>query len=236
VLTRLVNPGDTVVDAGANVGYMTVLASVLAGPEGSVIAFEPHPGLFAVLQQNVAEARERFQIGPVDLHNDAVGERSGRAQLLLPPDFGTNDGIARIAGTPDEDGGTISVPVVTLDSALGEQRPAILKLDVEGFELQALRGAACALRTGRIRHIVFEDHQIHGSAVAALLRELGFSLFSVGWSNSGIEVVALDNRALAKQYEAPSFVASIDPDDVTRRCAPRGFRALNTLARSRRLG
>jgi FkbM family methyltransferase len=215
---------------------MTLLASVLAGPEGSVIAFEPHPGLFAVLQQNVADARRRFQIAPVDLHNDALGERPGRAQLLLPSDFGTNDGIARIAETPAEDGGTIPVPVVTLDSTLGEQRTAILKLDVEGFELHALRGAARALRSGRIRHIVFEDHQIQGSIVAAFLRELGFSLFSVGWSTSGLEVAALDNRTLAKQYEAPSFVASIDPDDVTRRCALKGFRALNTLARSCRVG
>ncbi len=43
VLARLIDPGDTVVDAGANVGYMTVLAAAAAGPTGRVVAFEPHP-------------------------------------------------------------------------------------------------------------------------------------------------------------------------------------------------
>src|SRR5438876_809414 len=45
VLARLIKPGDTVIDAGANIGYMTMLASFAAGPNGKVLSFEPHPDL-----------------------------------------------------------------------------------------------------------------------------------------------------------------------------------------------
>ena len=58
LLARLIDPGDIVVDAGANVGYMTVLAATAAGRSGRVLAFEPHPELFAVLCQNAGYAME----------------------------------------------------------------------------------------------------------------------------------------------------------------------------------
>src|SRR5512138_2207904 len=56
-MARLISPGDTVIDAGANVGYMTVLAAMAAGAKGRVLAFEPHSELFAILQANIAAAR-----------------------------------------------------------------------------------------------------------------------------------------------------------------------------------
>jgi hypothetical protein len=96
-LARLVAPGDTVVDAGANVGYMTVLAGVAAGPTGRILSFEPHPQLFEVLQRNVANVRGRLNLGTFETHQVALGDRAGTAELQLPPDFESNDGIARIS-------------------------------------------------------------------------------------------------------------------------------------------
>lgn len=229
-LARLVRPGDTVVDAGANVGYMTLLASAVAGPEGLVLAFEPHPDLFSVLEQNVASARTQFQAARTELHNEALGEEVGRAGLVLPANFDTNDGIARISADAGGVDPTLPVSVTTLDGVLGESSVDVLKLDVEGFELHVLRGATRALESGRIRHIVFEDHEIEESEVVRFLQELGYGVCSLGWSMQGLVVSPVEAGRLAKHYEAPNFVASTDRDEVLRCCRPGGWRALSALA------
>src|SRR5947207_749681 len=98
LLLRLVSPGDTVVDAGAHVGYMTLLAALAAGASGKVWSFEPHPELFRVARQNVAAAREQFHIAQIELRNAALGDTAGAAALEFPPGFDSNDGMARVAG------------------------------------------------------------------------------------------------------------------------------------------
>ena len=84
LLARLIAPGDTVVDAGANVGYMTVLAATAAG-RGRVIAFEPHPDLFPVLRQN-AEYAARFGCR-VEPRQAALSDAPGTAALRVPSIF-----------------------------------------------------------------------------------------------------------------------------------------------------
>ena len=65
VLARLIRAGDTVVDAGAHIGYMTILSSAcVRSVQGHVVAWEPHPELFAVLERNVAEVAPRRATGP----------------------------------------------------------------------------------------------------------------------------------------------------------------------------
>jgi FkbM family methyltransferase len=235
VLARLISPGETVIDAGANVGYMTLLAAVAAGPEGKVLTFEPHPELFAVIEKNVGAARKDFQIAQIELHNAALGDRSGTAELLLPEGLAANDGIARIATASDGAVGVrISVKMETLDDALQDGIASVLKLDVEGFELQVLQGAAPALRSGRIRHIVFEEHQIEGSDVVAFLRTFGYRIFAVGWSLRGIALQPVEAGRLATDYEAASYIASIAPEEVTKRCRPRGWSVLRRCCARRR--
>jgi FkbM family methyltransferase len=226
-LARLIAPGDTVIDAGANVGYMTVLASVAAGPQGRVLAFEPHPELFAVVQQNVDAARRRFRIARTELHNLALGSRRGAAELLLPTDFGINDGIGRIASADAVGGRSLRVSMDTLDTLLGDDSAAVLKLDVEGFELEVLRGAVRALETRRIRHIVFEDHAVDESEVVRLLRDAEYRVYSLGWTMRGPSLSPVEHGSSATVYEAPNFVASIEPDQVLERCGRKGWTVLN---------
>ncbi len=230
-LARLISPGDTVIDAGANVGYMTVLAALAAGPRGRVLAFEPHPELFAVLQRNVAAARDEFAIAHTELHETALGATTGSAHLQCPVEFASNDGLGRIASTPEPAGGTLTVRMQTLDTALGNRRAAVLKLDVEGAEAQVLRGAAGALGDRRIAHVVFEDHDMGNSEVVRILRDAGYSVFSLGWAMTGPRIAPVGTARLASEYEAPSFLATLDPSDVLARWRVRGWRVF-----SRRLG
>ena len=233
VLVRLISRGDTVVDAGANIGYMTVLASMAAGPTGRVLAFEPHPALFAIMQGNVTVVRNQRSTAPAELFEAALGEHAGTAELQLPPDFATNDGVARL-GPPTVPGGcSVTVRVETLDRVLGDEPATLLKLDVEGFEYQVLRGAAQMLSKRSLRHIVFEDHAIEGSAVARVLREAGYRIFSLGWTIRGPRVLPVELGSLATDYEAANFVATLEPDELLARCRPRGWLVLSRRGASR---
>jgi FkbM family methyltransferase len=232
VIARLLRPGDLALDVGAHVGYMTVLMGRRAGPDGRVLAFEPHPDLFRLLRENRGRAREAPS-ARVELHNEAVGEATGHALLVVPPEFETNDGLASLSRTPRETDTVISVDVVALDDVVGDETVRVLKLDVEGHELSALKGAARLIETHAIQHLVFEEHTGPNSAVCAFLRERGYTLFEIGWSLHGPELADFDGASITKPYEAPNYLATCDPDDALACCRSRGWCVLGrTQARA----
>lgn len=222
-ILRLAGRGDTVVDAGANVGYMTALAAV-AAKGGRVLSFEPHPSLFTVLEQNATAAKRIPGTAAVRLYPAAVGDRAGESSLIIPPEFDVNDGIGSLAATAT--GRAIPVQVTTLDEAIGRDRIAVLKIDVEGFELQALRGADRAIADRRITHVVFEDHAAAQSPVIVHLKEAGYRVYSLGWALRGPKLQPIEGGSLAEHYESPSFLATADPDGAVAKLAPRGWRSL----------
>jgi FkbM family methyltransferase len=228
VLARLIDPGDTVIDAGANIGYMTVLAAVAAGPSGRILSFEPHPDLFAILGRNVEAVRSQSRVAPVELHRAALSERAGTAELTLPPDFESNDGVARISTQAAPGSRTIAVALETIDGALGDGSAAVMKLDVEAHELQVHRAAARALESRRIRHIVFEEHQkVDESEVIRFLQARGYRVYAFGWSMRGITLRAVEGGSLAASYEPSNYLASVDPESALERCGRPGWLALS---------
>jgi len=233
-LARLISPGDTVVDAGANIGYMTLLASMAAGPGGRVLSFEPHPDLFRIMERNVAAVRQEHSIARTELHQSALGEHPGSAELHLPPHFESNDGVASMGPAAEPGSQSVMVRVDTLDGVLGDDPAALLKLDVEGFEPQVLRGSARTLAARRIRHIVFEEHSIAGSDVVRILTAAGYRIFSLGWSMRGPQVQPVEAGSLATWYEAPSFIGTLEPAEVLARCQPRGWLVLSNRLAGRR--
>jgi FkbM family methyltransferase len=175
---RYLRPGMTAVDAGANIGYFTALFARAVGERGRVYAFEPSPELYARLQRMIAaNAIRQAQAFPLGL-----GEADGEATLYIPPAaYGNNDPsmVRYIAGMTEA-----RMPVRRLD-ALADERGwgtiDLLKLDVEGQEAKALRGAGRLLAAGRIRAMLceFNDPLLRqaGSTAEELyrqVRELGF--------------------------------------------------------------
>lgn len=244
VMFRLVQRGDIVLDAGANIGYMTLLAAVAAGPQGRVISWEPNPHLFSILTKNVNATRARIHMAPVDLRQTALGAYHHRTELILSDPADDNDGLSYIPIVPSVGGSgfsrtvtpesisnerpqTVQVQVETLDDLLGDQKVGLAKVDVEGYEIQLFTGSTRALDSHRIRHIVFEDHQGTGSAAAALLEASGYRLFAIGWSMTRPLLAEVrPGQSLSSVYEAPSYLATVDPDNALRACAPSGWRAL----------
>jgi FkbM family methyltransferase len=176
-----------------------------------------------MIQQNVDAASAQLDIAPIELHQAALGSETGTAQLHIPPGFSSNDGIARIDPNVAPGGDSMTVRVDTLDRVLGTESVSLLKLDVEGFEPDVLRGSVSALAQHRIKHIVFEDHAATQSEVVPALRRAGYHLFSLGWSMRGLGIQPIEAGTLATAYEAPSYIATIAPSEVYARCRPLGW-------------
>lgn len=146
LLASLVRPGDTAIDVGANHGMWTLALSRAAGGAGRVYSFEPVPFTFGVLS---AVAR-RERLGNVTLLNKGCSDQAATMEMTVPLQrAGSSDDLqAHLSSRDTDDGGaeesvTVACEVTTLDTALAElDRVALLKLDIEGAELLALRGGA----------------------------------------------------------------------------------------------
>lgn len=132
-----VRPGDTVVDAGANIGLFTVPLARAVGPTGRVIAIEPSASSAERLRRNVALNR----LTNVQIEAAAVGDTSERVEFFVAADS------AYSGLQPDERSpatATTTVQMVTVDAvweSAGRPCVTLLKLDVEGAEARALAGA-----------------------------------------------------------------------------------------------
>jgi FkbM family methyltransferase len=140
---RAIKPGDVVYDIGANVGFYALLSSVVTGGQGRVYAFEPLPS-------NLEDLRRHLEINRV--FNCTVIEAavsSGEGEAHFDPSLNRSQG--RLSGT-----GTFVVRTVTLDSLLRQGRikpPSVIKIDIEGGEVECLRGAAHTIMS--FRPIIF---------------------------------------------------------------------------------
>ncbi|HEV2150711.1 MAG TPA: FkbM family methyltransferase [Longimicrobiaceae bacterium] len=227
-LWRLAEPGELAVDVGGNIGYMTSVLAVRAGERGRVETFEPHPVLFAELERNLARWSGRPGLARVVAHPAAVGDAPGEAMLSVADSFEGNRGLSRIEAEGGPAGRTIPVRLESLDHVFGaDERIGVLKVDVEGYELNVLRGAEGLLRDGRIRDVVFEDEGEYPTPVTRFLEERGYTVFSLRPQLRGPSVrPAADPVPPLRMVEAQNYVASVDPERVRRRLAPWGWECL----------
>jgi FkbM family methyltransferase len=176
LLDRLVHPGATVVDVGANIGYNTVHAARLAGPRGRVVAIEPTPDNLEVLRRNVAASGlDNIVVEPV-----AAGRAAGTRDLFVRGEKSAVNSLfpdSCYAHVTD----VIPVSVVPLDELVAGAVD-VVKIDVEGAELDVLEGMPRILQARRTALIV-EWHpllqQLAGYAPDALphwLLERGWRL------------------------------------------------------------
>jgi FkbM family methyltransferase len=157
---RILRPGDCVLDLGANMGYYALVAAELVGATGAVHAFEASPQVLPWLRANVALNPQ----SNIHVHEQAVTDRCGpiRFHAAAPARTGYSS-IRDLRGDTAE---VTVVPTVALDSLLKELPPVrLIKLDIEGAELQALRGMRALL--ARDKPFVISEMD------DAFLRELG---------------------------------------------------------------
>jgi len=162
-------PGDRVIDVGANIGDTVLTSSLCVGPSGQVIGIEAHPRTFSFLTENIVLNRTTN----VALIHSAAGDQNGTVKFS----------DSRYDDMNQVSHGNLEVPVSRLDDLIPTTDSiALLKIDVEGYELPVFRGASRIL--SQTECIYFEVGEAmcndFGYTPLTLLKEValhGFTLF-----------------------------------------------------------
>jgi FkbM family methyltransferase len=215
-----------VVDVGANIGQMTSALATAVRSSGRVIAFEPHPEIFRLLAENAARWNAAEFTGSIELRNVGASSSAGVAQLTMSDTFEWNSGTASMCAGTEHVVSAIEVPVRRLDDEIIDASIGVMKLDVEGYELEVLRGAQRLLGDQSIRDIVFEDFGEPPTPVGQLLETFGYTVFSLDQGLLGPAVAPAARGRAHRSTEDPSYLATADPHRALGRLGQRGWGVL----------
>lgn len=200
IINSLIDPGTTYIDVGANIGLMAV--PVLNSQDCSVISFEASPNVLPFLERTASESQYRNRWKVI---GKAAGDRIGETEF-----FASMNGKHVFDGFRDtkrsEAMRPTTVPVTTLDSEwedAGRPRVSVIKIDVEGAELQILEGARQCIEANR-PYILIEWNevnlrafQLECDAILECAQQMSYELFSVPAGIRLDNLVALKLQMLA---------------------------------------
>jgi FkbM family methyltransferase len=238
--------GDTVIDCGAHVGLFTLLAMRATGASGRVLAIEPNPHTASLLRRNI----------------DALGDGLARVEIVQaaaasqPGSITLHAGVGRTAAyssavAPVDQAEDVRVAAVTIDDLLRERgvaRAALLKIDVEGAELDVWKGCAQSVRNNRLELVMVEFTEANQRAAGATTADLVQAWRADGWEFHRFDPSSLQ-LAPAKidgpiEYENLFAARDVEPinhrlhdatDDrirIVRETLNRGGAAMNLLTRA----
>lgn len=184
LLRRLVGEGDVVFDVGGNIGFYTVALARRVGPRGRVHVFEPIP-------ENLEGIRRNVRLNGLDdvvvVNAVAVADRETELELYVP-ESRDNTGWASIVPSETRQQRLV-VRAIALDHYVREEgleRVALIKMDIEGAELQALQGmtdllggATAPLLYLELNPYLLAKQEISPVSVKQFLDQLGYTLFAV---------------------------------------------------------
>ncbi len=180
--------GETVYDIGADQGIYTLFFARKVGENGRVVTFEPNPVSYAHVVTNV----ELNKFPNVEVRNVAIGDKPGKVTFAFPakdPGRGTADELIREQILKEPGSQAVEVNVEALDNLIDRAalpKPTFAKIDVEGFELQVLKGMSDTLTSSRPRLFI----EIHGADMKAKtdnIRQVGSFLLDLGYRIHHVE-------------------------------------------------
>lgn len=217
-LWKLTDKSDLVVDAGANIGYMTSVLAVASGRAGKVVSFEPHPAMFETLRANVGAWATDKRCAAIVIHEVALGDRNGKATLRVNEKFSENNGIAYVYTGEETNPGDLQVTMRTLDSVIDEERTiGVLKIDVQGFEMSVLTGSMRLLKSRAIRDIVFEEEGAFPAATHKFLQTFGYAIFGIEQTLTGVRLSDSVTQSSSPAYAPPNYLATLEPNRAKQR-------------------
>lgn len=212
-IARLLGPGRTMVDVGANIGYFTSLAASRVGSTGAVWAFEPSPSVRPRLERNIQLNR----FSQVHLENVALSSEKGEATFYLGPPEHT--GISSLRAL-DGSARTVAVRTARFDDEYGQRvRPDLVKIDVEGAEYKVLAGMVETLKRDRPDLVVeltpefLESMGDRLDAVLELLNSIGYRAYAI--DHEGLSPLDATRPSAPAQYNA--LFTFKDPRDANLR-------------------
>jgi FkbM family methyltransferase len=206
VLTRVLREGDVVVDVGANIGFFTLLASLLVGSTGHVVAFEPGA-------ENIERLRANLALNDcknVTIIEKAVIDRVGEVEFFINSGNAGGNALWDIAQWPGyvEANGIparVAVPATTLDAEwerLLLPTPKVIKIDAEGADQRVLEGARDLLTRLKPRFVIAEVHPFGLAKMGCSQETLRGFIESLGYSTFGLTYAG----ALPRFIPAPTLI------------------------------
>ncbi|MEK7357563.1 MAG: FkbM family methyltransferase, partial [Bdellovibrionota bacterium] len=149
IMSRVLKAGDIYIDAGANIGWHTVIAAKMVGSSGKVIAFEPEPKNLELLRRNI----ELNALTNVEVIPKAVMDEAGPRELHVS-NFNSGDHIVGLSVATSAHVTKVSIEATTLDEtiarlALDPAKIAMIKADIQGSEVDMLEGGRAFFRKRR---------------------------------------------------------------------------------------
>jgi FkbM family methyltransferase len=219
LFTRLITPGAIVIDAGANVGQYSLLASSAATSTGRVYSFEPVPATFDQLSQHIRKNR----IMNVELNQTALWNVGGQISLGLASDQSRNAGAFSIGITRESVVPPVTARTIRLDDYIRDHQISsvhIVKMDIEGAEWAALQGMTDLIARDRpiilteINPVACSRLEYHPEVFwEFLVRRFGYTAWQIGGSARSWTVLTGANRlpqtnVLFTPGELPSAIAT----------------------------
>lgn len=195
--------GMHVIDIGAHIGLFSVCCAKLTGPSGKIICFEPTPGTFAILKETIRLNKCRN----ITASEVAVGSKAGKATFYISNTFEGCNANSLVLNKKEAKG--YEVAITTLDLVCSDHavRPDLIKIDVEGAELEVLKGGDHTFKT--IRPIIILG--LHPS----FIQVKGDSLAEIWELIKGYQYKVLLNGS---EMDKKDFISQIDIFDV--QCIP----------------
>jgi len=178
IVKKIIKPGDVVFDIGANIGYYTLIFAKLVEPSGKVFSFEPEPTNYELLKKNVKINGHTN----VDFFNKAVSNLNQTTKLFL--DKKNKGGHSLINAI--EDRTSIEIESIRIDDHFKNKKIDFIKIDIEGFEFEAIKGMSELLKklsTVKImtefNPYLLEKSEIQPEEYLKLLKNLGFTIYNL---------------------------------------------------------
>ncbi|MBD2437145.1 FkbM family methyltransferase [Nostoc sp. FACHB-110] len=226
ILWRLLDSGETAVDVGANIGYMTGLMAARTGKTGKVYSFEPNPEVYRELLKNIHEWQSNLGWNHINLEQIALSDRTGIGLLCVSENREAGKLTeASVSNSSTNYEQTYNVTIKRMDEVINDDI-GVMKLDVEGHELSVLQGATKLITHNRIRDIVFEEHKGYPSSVSDFLEAQGYKIFRI-WKGFWKPILHSPEQNYIHPWEPPSFLATLDEKRVKTRLQKSGWMSLN---------
>jgi FkbM family methyltransferase len=224
---KMLRAGDVVADVGANIGYLTVLAALLVGPSGRVVAFEPDAANVERLRGNLA----LNNCANVTVVEKAITNRVGEVEFFINSDNSGGNALWDVALFPGNvkslaEPKRIVVEATTLDAEwkrLGLPAPRVIKIDTEGAEQLVLEGARDVLAGLQTKFAIAELHSFglerlgcSQESLRAAAEQLGYSTFGLLYSGALPRffppATRIDNQhAINLLFSRPEWMGEIWP-------------------------
>jgi FkbM family methyltransferase len=220
ILLGLLRAGDQIIDVGANIGWYTVSAAHRVGVRGHVFAFEPDERNYELLSANVRQGDFSW----VTSEKAALGRASGAATIHHSSDNQGDHRVRNFAQRQVVSTSTESVRVIALDQYLADNRDfdlerlRVLKVDVQGFEAEVLRGARKLLShlpTQTVLFIEFDPVLLNESGtgecdeIIEMVGSLRRKIFAIArpiWRLVNLDIDKLKNATARGSYRSFDLV------------------------------